>query len=100
MYTSVQRRQDGPEQRLTVAGVADAHMDVKQLVQAYAAWHAETYGMAIAESLKLVVSDSDSGHNSDSSAELSAGLRYNPEIDLQRASDAGASQHPTVWLRA
>ena len=56
--------------------------------------------MAIAESLKLVVSDSDSGHNSDSSAELSAGLRYNPEIDLQRASDAGASQHPTVWLRA
>jgi hypothetical protein len=90
-------RQDGAEQRLTAAGVATARIDVKQLVHTYTAWHEETYGMTIAESLKLVVSDSESGGNSDSSAELSAGLGCKPEPELQFSGeefeDAPPDQH-------
>ena len=76
-------RQDGAEQRLTAAGVATARLDVKQLVQAYTAWHQETYGMAIAESLQLVVDHSDKGCKGVSNAELSAGLGCKPELELQ-----------------
>ena len=76
-------RQDGAEQRLTAAGAAAARLDVKQLVQAYTAWQQEPYGMAIAESLQLVVDHSDNGCKGVSNAELSAGLGCKPELELQ-----------------
>ena len=50
-------RQDGAEQRLTASGVATARLDVKQLVQAYTAWHQETYGMPIANKYRQQSAD-------------------------------------------
>ena len=85
-------RLDGQEQKLTEAGVTKARVEIKQLVRTFKEWHLMTYEMTVEGSFKVVDSDTDSGHDSDSSAEHSAGLGVSPEFEQQQDGDDDYSE--------
>ena len=85
-------RLDGQEQKLTEAGVTKARVEIKQLVRTFKEWHLMTYEMTVEDSFKVVDSDTDSGHDSDSSAEHSAGLGVSPEFEQQQDGDDDYSE--------